>query len=67
MEQHRRDDLVSGLRSGRYTHGDDPVTVDMVTGTLFATFRRIVSDPGGIDADTIPDVVSRLLEAIGID
>ena len=67
VEQHLRADLVSGLRSGRFTHGDDPVTVDLVTGTLFATFRRIVSAPDGIDADTIPDVVSRLLEAIGIE
>lgn len=67
VEQHLRADLVSGLQRGRFSRGDDPVTVDVVTGTLFATVRRIVSDPDALDADTIPDVVSRLLEAIGIE
>lgn len=70
VQQYLRADLAEGHRVGRFTHGDDPITVDLVSGTLMASVRRLV----GIDAqlddtnqDAIPDVISRLLEVIGVD
>ena len=68
VQQHLRSDLAEGHRTGRFTHGDDPVTVDLVTGTLMASLRRIVSlDDALADDRAVPDVVTRLLEAIGIE
>ncbi len=70
VQQHLRADLAEGHRVGRFTHGDDPVTVDLVLGTVMASLRRLVSIGApldGADRDTIPDVVARLLGAIGVD
>ena len=67
VQRHLREDLASGLSAGRFTHGDDPVTVDLVTGTLISALRRITTDVDDVDDQTIPAVVARLLEAIGID
>jgi AcrR family transcriptional regulator len=67
VQQHLREDLATGLSAGRFTHGDDPVTVDLVTGTLISALRRITADVEAVDDQTIPAVVTRLLEAIGID
>lgn len=67
VQRHLREDLASGLSAGRFTHGDDPVTVDLVTGTLISALRRITTDVDDVDDQTIPAVVTRLLEAIGID
>lgn len=67
VQQHLRADLAEGHQTGRFTHGDDPVTIDLVTGTLMATLRRLVSADGPQDNDAVPDVVTRLLEAIGLD
>lgn len=68
VQEHLRFDLAEGHRAGRFSHGDDPVTVDLVTGTLMASVRRLVSHVDGADADrpSIPDVVARLLEALGV-
>jgi AcrR family transcriptional regulator len=43
VQQQLRADLADGHRLGRFTHGDDPVTIDLVTGTLMASLRRLVS------------------------
>ena len=67
VQQHLREDLAAGLSAGRFTHGDDPVTVDLVTGTLISALRRITADVEAVDDQTIPAVVTRLLEAVGID
>lgn len=68
VQQHLRVDLAEGHRTGRFTHGDDPVTVDLVSGTLMAALRRLVS-PGNatVDDQAVPAVVTRLLEAIGLE
>ncbi len=78
VQRHLRADLADGHRTGRFTHGDDPVTVDLVSGTLMAALRRLVS-PGSApgtsrDAavnefadDFVVDVVARLLETIGVE
>lgn len=78
VQRHLRADLAEGHLAGRFAHGDDPVTVDLVSGTLMAALRRVVS-PGaasGTSRDAavgesgdgfITDVVTRLLEAIGVE
>ena len=78
VRRHLRADLDEGHRTGRFTHGDDPVTVDLVSGTLMAALRRLVSrdavagtsrDPSAGDPGDgfVADVVARLLQAIGVD
>lgn len=78
VQRHLRADLAEGHRTGRFTHGDDPVTVDLVSGTLMAALRRLVSRGGaagtshdsadGESADGfVVDVVARLLEAVGVE
>lgn len=65
IQAHLRTDLADGHAAGRFRHGDDPITVDLVSGTLMATLRRFVDGPGhGIP---IADVVARLLIAVGMD
>ncbi|MGH1492062.1 MAG: TetR/AcrR family transcriptional regulator [Acidimicrobiales bacterium] len=70
IQQYLRADLAEGHRTGRFTYGDDSITVDLVTGTLMASIRRLVSSdapPGGADSVVTPTVVERLLEAIGVE
>jgi AcrR family transcriptional regulator len=70
LQQHLRADLAEGHHIGRFTHGDDPITIDLVSGTVMASVRRILSVEAGHDdtpADAIVDVVARLLEAIGVE
>ncbi len=70
IQQYLRADLADGHRTGRFTFGDDPVTVDLVSGTLMATIRRLISRDAPLDdadRDAIPAVVERLLGAIGVD
>ena len=67
VQQHLRTDLAEGHRTGRFTHGADDVTVDLVAGTLMAALRRLVAPDSGCSSSGIADVVARLLEAIGID
>lgn len=70
IQQHLRSDLAEGHRTGRFTYGDDPITIDLVSGTLMASVRRLVSADSPLDdtdGEAIPDVVARLLEAIGVE
>ena len=67
VQQHLRADLAEGHRTGRFMYGDDPVTIDLVSGTLMAAVRRLVSPDHPRDDRDVPDVVTRLLEAIGLD
>ena len=75
VQRHLRADLADGHRAGRFAHGDDPVTVDLVSGTLMAALRRLVSRAttgsdtwiGDSDESFVADVVARLLETIGVD
>ena len=54
VQRHLRADLAEGHRTGRFAHGDDPVTVDLVSGTLMAALRRIVTSDAAAPPD--PDV-----------
>lgn len=67
IQQHLRADLADGHRTGRFSHGDDAVTIDLVTGTLMSALRRLVARDGGVDDGAVPPVVTRLLEALGLD
>lgn len=78
VQRHLRADLADGLHNGRFTHGDDPVTVDLVSGTLMAALRRLVSIDSATDPSRnsvvgesgdgfVVDVVARLLETIGVE
>ena len=64
IDRHLRVDLADGLAAGRFAHGDDPVTLDLVGGTLMASIRRLCA--GDADADLVPAVVARLLVALGL-
>ena len=55
VQRHLRADLAEGHRTGRFTHGDDPVTVDLVSGTLMAALRRLVSADTAASPDASPD------------
>ena len=65
LQRHLRADLATGLATGRFTYGDDRVTIDIVSGTILATLRRIAAGAG--ETSDITDVVSRLLELLGMD
>ncbi|MEM9132292.1 MAG: TetR/AcrR family transcriptional regulator [Actinomycetota bacterium] len=68
VQRHLRADLADGHATGRFAHGDDPVTVDLVTGTIMATLRRLTSPTRqGDPARLVVAVVGRLLEAVGVD
>ena len=43
VQEHLRGDLAEGHETGRFIYGDDPVTIDLVSGTLMATLRRLVA------------------------
>lgn len=64
IDRHLRVDLADGLAAGRFAHGDDPVTLDLVGGTLMASIRRLCASEAG--ADLVPAVVARLLVALGL-
>ena len=64
IDRHLRVDLADGLAAGRFAHGDDPVTLDLVGGTLMASIRRLCASEAG--ADLVPAVVARLLGALGL-
>ncbi len=81
VQRHLCADLAEGHATGRFSHGDDPVTIDLVTGTLVAALRRLVSSDstenadhdealgaaGAAGDDFVAAVVARLLQTIGLD
>jgi len=66
VQRHLRADLAEGHRTGRFWRGDDPVTLDMVIGTIMATVRRLSSLDEPPSDDAVSEVVIRLLEGIGV-
>ena len=59
-----REDLRSGLDSGRFTVGDDEITLDAVVGFVAMAVRRIVRGEAGFDY--VPAVVGRMLMMLGV-
>jgi AcrR family transcriptional regulator len=64
VQRHLRSDLAEGRAQGRFAFGDDPVTLDLVTGTLMASIHRITRTGAGTEA--VAPVVTRLLVALGL-
>lgn len=64
MGRHLREDLAAGLREGRFTSGDDEITLDLQLGLIFMSLRRIVQ--GDAPPDHAERVVERALTALGI-
>ena len=67
VQQHLRTDLADGHRTGRFTHGDDTVTIDLVSGTLMASLRRLVAHDDHRQRYGSAEVIARLLEVLGIN
>ena len=64
MTKYLRKDLVEGFETGRFTHSADDSTLDMSSGLLIMTIRRIAS--GNTQPDYIQMMITRLLESLGI-
>lgn len=65
MHRYLREDLASGFAAGRFAFGPDPVTLDLVTGLILMTMRRIVRGEAGQDDVSI--VLERALQALGVE
>jgi len=65
IQKHLSRDLAEGCTSGRFDFGDDPITLDLVTGSLMASIRRLAH--GGAGADAVAPIVTRLLVVLGLD
>jgi AcrR family transcriptional regulator len=59
-----REDLASGFEQGRFEYGPDEVTLDLITGLLMASIRRIVRGKAGSEHPA--RVVERALIALGV-
>jgi len=64
MDRYLRTDLASGFDAGRFEVGPDEVTLDVVTGLIMMTLRRIVR--GDADASHLTQVLERALAILGI-
>lgn len=64
LAHYLRADLREGLEKGRFRFGDDPVTMDIVVGTIMATLRRMSATEG--DAPCLALTTQRLLELLGL-
>lgn len=64
VSRYLREDLADGLAQGRFRFGADPITLDLVTGLLMASLRRIVR--GDLEPDHVQRVVERALVVLGL-
>ena len=64
MTKYLREDLIEGFKAGRFTHSADDSTLDMASGLLIMTIRRIAS--GNAAPDFITQMITRLLESLGV-
>ena len=60
-----RDDLDEGRAQARFEFGADDATLDLATGLLVMSLRRIVAGAAG--REVVAPVVERLLRALGIE
>lgn len=65
LSRYLREDLDSGLATGRFDIGPEDVVLDQVSGMIFMTVRRIVA--GSAAPDAPQQVVERGLRSLGID
>jgi AcrR family transcriptional regulator len=64
MDSYLRADLASGFEVGRFEFGPDEVTLDVVSGLIMMTLRRIVR--GDADPSHLTRVLERALAILGI-
>lgn len=64
MTTYLRRDLIEGVEAGRFSRGPDHATLDMASGLLILTIRRLVA--GDHQENFIAEMVERLLEAFGL-
>ena len=65
LNVHLQDDLIEGHARGRFAFGADEATLDLSTGLLVMTLRRIVAGAAG--AEVVEPAIERLLLALGIE
>jgi len=64
VRQYMRDDLASGFDQGRFAFGPDEITLDIITGLITMSMRRLVrgdAEPGHLER-----VLERALLLLGI-
>lgn len=64
VSRYMQEDLAAGFEQGRFAYGPDDVTLDLITGLLMSSVRRIVrgeAPPGHAER-----VVERALIALGV-
>jgi AcrR family transcriptional regulator len=64
LDRYLREDLEEGLAQGRFGSGADDATVDLATGLLVMTIRRIVE--GEAQPHTARRALERVLRALGV-
>ncbi len=65
VDRYLREDLAAGQAAGRFAWGPDDATLDLVSGLLVMTIRRIVRGDAG--PETITLAVERGLRALGVE
>lgn len=65
MHRYMREDLTIGVEMGRFAFGPDTVTLDLVTGLIMMTIRRIVRAEAG--PTHVEQVVARALMVLGLE
>ena len=64
LSRYLREDLAEGFARGRFKVGPDDATLDLVTGLIMMTIRRIVE--GNASADTPQEAIQRGLWTLGV-
>jgi len=65
LHRYMREDLASGFDAGRFAFGPDDVTLDLMTGLILMTMRRIVR--GEARQDDVASAVERALRVLGVE
>ena len=64
MHRYMREDLATGFDQGRFEVGPDEITLDLITGLILMSIRRIVR--GDARPDYAERVVTRALTTLGV-
>jgi hypothetical protein len=64
MHRYMREDLATGFDQGRFEVGPDEITLDLITGLILMSIRRIVR--GDARPDYAERVLTRALTTLGV-
>jgi AcrR family transcriptional regulator len=64
MHRYLREDLATGFDEGRFEVGPDKITLDLITGLIWMSIRRIVRGDAG--PDHAERVLTRALTTLGV-